>query len=428
MSLNVKEVKVLQFTVFLILLVLLLGIIVKRKYNFDRERLKKKLHMDGKNSEIQAIKRDKEKHKRLQPKLEVIAQRLGKIQNKGDESSEHSIVSPRSLHERSTILFINKDGDIIFHAEKFFEILDKNNDGVLSFEEINEVLCLGDVQLRAFIASMNKIAGRVGDSSKVSRSTFTKCFLDALADASQLQPTKEETEEIFDLIAQEVGTTSGGEIEYAELYNSYISSFLNDQQIYGIVSRFKKKEVRESLTSSVITTKGISREDFVNFYPQFLLEVSRPDYMSTRITLMSIRGLDQTNEDMGGLDVAFENLSLTVTVGKEEKVVVNEVSGRLRSNTMTAVMGGSGSGKSSLLNALCGRAFYGKTTGKVFVNGNISSIDNHKSAIGFVPQEDIVYADLTVRENLVSAVHCHCPVLLIFVFSASLTSYVTHFV
>ena len=37
--------------------------------------------------------------------------------------------------------------------------------------------------------------------------------------------------------------------------------------------------------------------------------------------------------------------------------VVDDVTGRLRSNTMTAIMGGSGSGKSSLLNALCGRAY-----------------------------------------------------------------------
>lgn len=54
-----------------------------------------------------------------------------------------------------------------------------------------------------------------------------------------------------------------------------------------------------------------------------------------------------------------------------------------------------------MLNALCGRAYYGKTTGKVSVNGNDSKIENHKSCIGFVPQEDIVFADLTVKENLV---------------------------
>ena len=43
---------------------------------------------------------------------------------------------------------------------------------------------------------------------------------------------------------------------------------------------------------------------------------------------------------------------------------------------------------------------YGKVTGNVKINGNESRIEEHKAVIGFVPQEDIVYADLTVRENL----------------------------
>jgi len=60
-----------------------------------------------------------------------------------------------------------------------------------------------------------------------------------------------------------------------------------------------------------------------------------------------------------------------------------------------------GAGKSSLLNALCGRAFYGKTGGKIRINGHDSSIENHSHCIGFVPQDDIVYPELTVRENFV---------------------------
>jgi ABC-type multidrug transport system ATPase subunit len=54
-----------------------------------------------------------------------------------------------------------------------------------------------------------------------------------------------------------------------------------------------------------------------------------------------------------------------------------------------------------LLNALCGRAFYGETTGIVKVNGQDSSIEDHRDAVGFVPQDDIMYAELTVRENFV---------------------------
>lgn len=64
-------------------------------------------------------------------------------------------------------------------------------------------------------------------------------------------------------------------------------------------------------------------------------------------------------------------------------------------------MGGSGAGKTSLLNALCGRAFYGETTGKIYVNGHEARIDDHKGVTGFVPQDDIVYAELTVKECLV---------------------------
>lgn len=125
MSLNTSEYRGVQIIVFLLLFAVLLGVIVKRKYNFDRERLKKKIHISSKTDKIQAIKRDKEKYQMLQPKLEVIAQRLGKIQSDSDAATQNSISSPRSLHERSTILFINEDGDIIFHADKFFEILDK---------------------------------------------------------------------------------------------------------------------------------------------------------------------------------------------------------------------------------------------------------------------------------------------------------------
>ena len=53
-----------------------------------------------------------------------------------------------------------------------------------------------------------------------------------------------------------------------------------------------------------------------------------------------------------------------------------------------------------LLNALCGRAYYGKTSGKVKINGNDALIEENKAVIGFVPQDDIVYPDLTVKENL----------------------------
>ena len=83
-------------------------------------------------------------------------------------------------------------------------------------------------------------------------------------------------------------------------------------------------------------------------------------------------------------------------------------------------------GKTSLLNALCGRAFYGDVTGSIYINGHHTSIEAHIDSVGFVPQvslirvsalltswsyltnsidrstqDDIVWPSLTVRENLV---------------------------
>lgn len=60
-------------------------------------------------------------------------------------------------------------------------------------------------------------------------------------------------------------------------------------------------------------------------------------------------------------------------------------------------------GKTSLLNALCGRAYYGEVSGETYINGQRKDIEVIKESIGFVPQDDIVYAELTVRENFIYA-------------------------
>ena len=51
---------------------------------------------------------------------------------------------------------------------------------------------------------------------------------------------------------------------------------------------------------------------------------------------------------------------------------------------------------------LCaGRAFYGEVTGEIYVNDQETRIEDHKDSVGFVPQDDIAYPELTVRENLI---------------------------
>jgi ABC-type multidrug transport system ATPase subunit len=62
-----------------------------------------------------------------------------------------------------------------------------------------------------------------------------------------------------------------------------------------------------------------------------------------------------------------------------------------------------GTGKTSFLNALAGRAPYGVQLGEVCFNGEPHAPFKVKSLFGFVPQDDIVHEDLTVQENVLMA-------------------------
>ncbi len=65
-------------------------------------------------------------------------------------------------------------------------------------------------------------------------------------------------------------------------------------------------------------------------------------------------------------------------------------------------MGPSGAGKTTFMNALSGRATYGRTTGKIYINGLPNNVANLSNLVGFVPQEDVMHRELTVRETLKS--------------------------
>lgn len=65
---------------------------------------------------------------------------------------------------------------------------------------------------------------------------------------------------------------------------------------------------------------------------------------------------------------------------------------------LNAVMGPSGSGKTTFLNVLSGKVG-GKAiiTGMVRVNEESMTLGKIQKIMGFVPQDDIVHVDLTVR-------------------------------
>jgi polyhydroxyalkanoate synthesis regulator phasin len=160
------------------------------------------------------------------------------------------------------------------------------------------------------------------------------------------------------------------------------------------------------------TIMVIGRAAFVEHYPRLLHEVT----MEADSPLGDDDFDFESRWNYPGIDICFLELSLLIKVGENAINVVDKVSGRIRAKTMTALMGGSGAGrfhlceaafqsfpigvakranprlltgKTSLLNALCGRAFYGDVSGSIYVNGNPASIEEHIDTVGFVPQVSI---------------------------------------
>ena len=97
----------------------------------------------------------------------------------------------------------------------------------------------------------------------------------------------------------------------------------------------------------------------------------------------------------GGLNL----YGLTKTVSGN-KVILNNVNLSIEPNEFVAIIGGSGAGKSTLMTAMSG--FDKKVQGNVYFNNLdlYTNFDSFKNIIGFVPQQDIIYENLTLRKML----------------------------
>lgn len=101
-----------------------------------------------------------------------------------------------------------------------------------------------------------------------------------------------------------------------------------------------------------------------------------------------------------GISLRACSVTKNVGRGKKKKKILDNVSCEISPNEFVAIIGGSGAGKTTLMNAISG--FEKDFKGNVYCNGIdlIEQFDNLKSVIGFVPQQDIIYENLTLRRML----------------------------
>ncbi|KAJ3086461.1 ATP-binding cassette sub- G member 1 [Quaeritorhiza haematococci] len=121
-------------------------------------------------------------------------------------------------------------------------------------------------------------------------------------------------------------------------------------------------------------------------------------------------------------EIIFRNLSYTVDIDqvvsgrgpitrkrRAEKVILDNITGRFSSGRLTAIMGASGAGKSSLLQVLAGGVHSGHTFGEILVNGTPVDGPQMKKISGFVFQDDVILATQTVREAIAMSAVLRVP-------------------
>ncbi len=132
------------------------------------------------------------------------------------------------------------------------------------------------------------------------------------------------------------------------------------------------------------------------FFHQQKLQVGDRLRISSYTLEFTGHSLRRVPRQTGG-QVKARNIAVTLKSGRS---ILRDVTLDIERCTFVGIVGGSGQGKSTMLNALCG--INPATTGSVLIN-DVPLNDTRQMAaagIGFVPQDDIVHMEITVEQAL----------------------------
>ncbi|KAK3312070.1 putative ABC transporter [Apodospora peruviana] len=107
----------------------------------------------------------------------------------------------------------------------------------------------------------------------------------------------------------------------------------------------------------------------------------------------------QTSIQKHSSTFSWRDICLDIQVNKEQRRILESVDGWIKPGTLTALLGPSGAGKTSLLDVLASRATIGIVSGQVCIDGSPRDASFQRKT-GYVQQFDLHLATSTVRESL----------------------------
>ncbi|KAK0634223.1 hypothetical protein B0T14DRAFT_416812 [Immersiella caudata] len=159
-----------------------------------------------------------------------------------------------------------------------------------------------------------------------------------------------------------------------------------------------REEIRRSADSSVYGMAIDSKED------QMDDDVPLGREIGSRAFIESMRRATAAATHVG---LGFGYTHLTYKPSGTDRPILQDISGSISRGSLTVVMGGSGAGKSTFINVLMGKIEH--TSGSVSVNDAPGQVGRYKKLVGYVPQDDVVSSELTVRENILHSARIRLP-------------------
>jgi ABC-type multidrug transport system ATPase subunit/ABC-type multidrug transport system permease subunit len=145
------------------------------------------------------------------------------------------------------------------------------------------------------------------------------------------------------------------------------------------------------------------------------VEVATP---TPEYDLNSPRAIPQSTPSQNGnnglpfipANLCIQDLSYFVTLPSgEEKQLLHEITAHFEPGRIVALMGSSGAGKTTLMDVIAGRKTGGRTTGSIFVNGELKDPKNFSRIAAYCEQMDIHSEGASIREALIFAANLRLP-------------------
>jgi ABC-type iron transport system FetAB ATPase subunit len=133
-----------------------------------------------------------------------------------------------------------------------------------------------------------------------------------------------------------------------------------------------------------------------------------------------INGNGAKNADQPPVQLSYKDIRFAVDVkrskeqggGVEKRQILRGCSGVFQPGRLTAVLGASGAGKTSLLNVISGNRTEGKSSGTVRLNSQEVSLDDMarvRELSAYIQQDDILFGSQTVREAVTLSARLRLP-------------------